>query len=163
MKPFDWRPPTRLFAVVAMVALVILSTVPGEMRPHVAASGNFEHFIAYAGTAFLVEMGLVSLKGWKTPALLSLASAVFEMLQIWIPNRRAGIDNWATSSAGALVGTMIAIAVLRMLSKTGASSKNERLRQARNSTVVVDAEASSLPAPNPSDFIETINSGRHTE
>lgn len=118
MTQFDWRPLARLLAVATMITLVVLSTVPGSLRPHTMVSGNVEHFVAYAGTAFLAEVGLLSLKGWRTLALLSLASAAFEVFQIWIPGRSAGIDNWAASSAGALVGTVIGIAALRLLSTT---------------------------------------------
>ncbi len=40
---------TRILAWTSVLAIVILSVVPGHIRPHAGLPGRFEHFTAYAG------------------------------------------------------------------------------------------------------------------
>lgn len=105
----------RWAAIASMLTIVVLSTLPGTLRPHTGTSGNVEHFIAYAGTAVLIQLGLPKLRRWREVILLSIASAVFEVLQFWIPGRGPGVDNWAASTAGAVVGMVVGLAILRVL------------------------------------------------
>lgn len=98
-------------AVLALAIIVVLSVVPGDFRPSTGASGNFEHFIAYAGTAGLLALSRVVRSSWSIVLLVAglagLAGSL-ELAQIWIPGRSAGWDNFFASSAGGLVGTMVA-------------------------------------------------------
>ena len=105
----------RWAAIASMLAITVLSTLPGTLRPHTGYSGNVEHFIAYAGAAVLIQLGLPKLRRWREVILLSVASAIFEVLQIWIPGRGSGVDNWAASTAGAVAGMMVGLAILRLL------------------------------------------------
>lgn len=95
-------------AAVSWVVLTVLSLLPGSSRPHTGYSGNLEHLVAYAlsaGATRLCPFGVPSrmqLLGY------SLASALFEVAQIWIPGRLAGVDNWIASTAGALAGILAA-------------------------------------------------------
>ncbi len=103
----------RLFRATGLICLatvVVLSVLPGAERPHILASGNTEHFIAYAGTAFFAS-SLPRLDGWRTLLLLSSASLAFEGVQLFIPGRSAGLDNWLASTTGALVGIALAAAL----------------------------------------------------
>jgi VanZ family protein len=47
--------------------------------------------------------------------LLSVASAVFELVQTWIPSRGRDVDNWAASTAGTVTGMVVGLAILRLL------------------------------------------------
>lgn len=47
----------RIAAWLALLAIVVLSVVPGPMRPHVLKSDHLEHFIAYFMTACLLAIG----------------------------------------------------------------------------------------------------------
>lgn len=96
-------------------ALVLLSLVPGNDRPHTGYSGNIEHFIAYAGTALFTSAFLPPMRGWRTVLILSAASLLFELAQIYIPGRGPGIDNWLASSGGAVVGTVLAFGLASRL------------------------------------------------
>jgi VanZ family protein len=102
-------------SVGCCVALVILSIVPGNDRPHTGYSGNIEHFIAYAGTALFTSTFLPPMRGWRTVLILSAASLSFEIAQIYIPGRGPGIDNWLASTAGAVVGTVFAFGLASRL------------------------------------------------
>ena len=109
-----WRI-ARWLAIASMLAIAVLSTVPGNLRPHTGQSGNVEHFITYAGAAVLIQLGLPRLRRWREAVLLSLASAIFEVLQTWIPGRSPGIDNWAASTAGAIVGMVVGLIALHLV------------------------------------------------
>ena len=86
--------------------------VPGSDRPHTGASGNVEHVMAYVLAAAVTRLAFPHVQSrWQIIAF-SAASAVFEICQIWIPGRSAGIDNWLASSSGAVVGVVLVRAVL---------------------------------------------------
>ena len=106
---------SRWLALGSMLVITILSTLPGDLRPHTGQSGNIEHFIAYFGAAGLIQLGLPRLRRWREVVLLSLAAAVFEILQNWIPGRSPGVDNWAASTGGAIAGMVIGLVVLRLV------------------------------------------------
>ena len=100
----------RLFqaaGVICLTTIVVLSILPGADRPHVFGSGNVEHLIAYAGGAFFAS-SLPGLRGWRIVLLLSAASLTFEGLQILIPGRGPGLDNWLASTVGAVIGLALA-------------------------------------------------------
>jgi VanZ family protein len=103
----------RWLSVAAVVTLTVLSVLPGYDRPHTGASGNLEHFVAYAITANLLAVGFPALRAWRIIACLSVAAAAFEVLQIWIPGRTAGPDNWIASTAGALIGASMVVVFVR--------------------------------------------------
>lgn len=114
------RPPTppilrpRLHALlvaasaVSWVLLSVLSLLPGADRPHTGFSGNLEHAIAYALSAGATRLCLFGVLSRMQLLGFSLASALFEIAQIGIPGRSAGLDNWAASTAGALAGILAA-------------------------------------------------------
>ena len=110
----------RFFQVVGVICLttiVVLSVLPGADRPHVFASGNVEHLIAYAGAAFFAS-SLPGLRGWRIVLLLSAASLAFEGLQVFIPGRSPGLDNWLASTIGAVIGLVLARAFANVVRTT---------------------------------------------
>jgi VanZ like family len=112
----------RLIGYLAVIAIGILSLVPGDMRPHTGAPGTFEHVAAYLGTAGLLTFGY----GEKRPAItvlsLSLYSAAFEIAQTQIPGRHAAFSDFLASTIGAIVGSALAwtaLKALKYISKSG--------------------------------------------
>ncbi len=102
----------RFAAVSSWTGIAVLSLVPGRDRPHTGASGNVEHVMAYVLAAAVTRLAFPHVQSrWQIIAF-SAASAVFEICQIWIPGRSAGIDNWLASSSGAVVGVVLVRAVL---------------------------------------------------
>lgn len=115
----------RFLALLCMVAVIVLSTLPGVDRPHTGFSGNLEHFVAYLGTAFFVSGAFSRIRGAKTVLILSIASASFEIMQIYIPGRGPGVDNWMASTAGAIAGVLcarLALMALCHLNRASAAS-----------------------------------------
>jgi hypothetical protein len=50
----------RYLGLGALIAIAVLSEVPGELRPHILAVGQLEHFLAYFGAALLLALGFWS-------------------------------------------------------------------------------------------------------
>jgi len=113
----SWRQAVlRSGACVALVGVAVLSLVPGEMRPHTPASGNMDHLAAYLVCGALVGLGIRRLNGWRMPLFLSALAACFEVAQLLIPGRNPGLDNWAASTAGAVIAALV-LAVLGMVTE----------------------------------------------
>lgn len=103
-----WPSVLRLAAVASWIALIALSLLPGGYRPHTGASGNVEHALAYGLSAFVTRMAYRRTPSRFQLFVFAIASALFEILQIWIPGRTAAVENWAASAVGALAGLVAA-------------------------------------------------------
>ncbi len=97
----------RVFVVCSWLALAVLSLVPGHLRPHTGMPGNAEHLVAYALAGAASRLGWRKISSRYLLLAFSIASAFFEICQIWIPGRTAGIDNWMASTFGALIGISV--------------------------------------------------------
>jgi VanZ family protein len=95
-----------------VVALVILSLVPGGERPHTGLPGQIEHVIAYCGTAAVLGLGYPTAKArFGLVVMFAVLAVVLEMAQLWIPGRHSQFIDFAASSAGACIG-MLAVSVV---------------------------------------------------
>lgn len=99
-------------AVGGWCAIILLSILPGSVRPHTGAGGISEHFLAYAAVAFLGGLMLNSTtqKLW-IGSVLTLTAAILEIVQTYIPGRNS---EWQGFLSGAL-GTWSAITVLLLV------------------------------------------------
>ena len=96
-------------ACTGSVLIVILSLVPGYLRPHTGAPGGVEHFAAYLMVAGAFAMGVRSERSLLAiVAGLMLAAGLFEVLQIDIPGRSPGLTGFVSSSLGAWAGIALA-------------------------------------------------------
>jgi hypothetical protein len=103
-----------------VVAIVVLSVVPGNERPHTGMPGQIEHVIAYCGTATLLGLGYpTAMARFGLVAMLALLAAALEVIQLWIPGRYSQFIGFAAGSAGACLG-MLAVAVLDRFSSPSA-------------------------------------------
>ncbi len=109
----------RIAAGGSWIALAALSLVSGRDRPHTGLSGNVEHMLAYALAAFVTRLVLRQIASRWQFAAFSAASALFEVCQFWIRGRSPSFDNWITSSAGALIGVILARSVMHRQSAKG--------------------------------------------
>lgn len=106
----------RLFGWLAVIAIGLLSLVPGDMRPHTGAPGPLEHVAAYIGAAGLLTISYKKMCHTLVIVLcLSIYSAVLEIAQIQIPGRHAAFFDFAASTAGSVIGSALAWIVLRAL------------------------------------------------
>jgi VanZ family protein len=98
----------RPLAWACVVAIAVLSLVPGDNRPHTGLPGWGEHFIAYAGTGFLFALGYRGLHQRILALIgLAIASGAFEILQSFVPGRSASALDALASTCGAAFGLLL--------------------------------------------------------
>jgi VanZ family protein len=116
------RSSARIIGALALIAIAVLSLVPGELRPHTAASKHAEHFGAYFAAAVILSFGFgKSRYPFLVALLLSVYAAALELAQIWIPARDGNLYDFVVSSSGAFNGFVLAWLVMRALPKAFAS------------------------------------------
>jgi VanZ family protein len=102
------------FACVA--AIIVLSLLPADERPHTGLAGQVEHAIAYFGTAVFLALGFRTMRDRvATISLLVGLAAVLELIQRLIPGRHSQFIDWFASSFGAGVGVLAVILMERLL------------------------------------------------
>jgi VanZ like family len=108
----------RIATWTAIVAIAILSLLPGSVRPHTGFPRQAEHFIAYAFTGFASSFAYLSFRErvvvW---AGLGAASGFFELLQAWIPGRSADLGDVFVSIIGATAGLMLGAILAALIIK----------------------------------------------
>jgi VanZ family protein len=97
---------------ISVATIAVLSLVPGSERPHVLATGQLEHFVAYAGTAGLLAAGYTE-KGQLIgiSVLLPVYAAFLETLQIFVPGRNAQMIDAAAGTIGSWIGIVLVLSV----------------------------------------------------
>jgi VanZ family protein len=112
----------RLAGWACVVVVALLSLLPAEDMVRTDLSGHAEHAMAYAGTAFLLQLGYPR-RSLRIIAMLVAYAAVLECLQVFSPGRHAGVDDWLASSTGVVIGSVAALVagpVFRRLLSAGA-------------------------------------------
>jgi hypothetical protein len=109
---------SQMAGVVGVCLIIVLSLVPGPYRPHTGASGNLEHFLAYALTALALAWG------WRSPAqwvgiiiTLFLLASGLELAQSLVPGRSG---HWMTafvSGFGSITGALLGVIGLWALNR----------------------------------------------
>ncbi len=105
------RPPlsaaARLVAVLGVVAIVVLSLLPGGLRPHTGWAKTLEHAVAYLAVATV--LGAAYGEKRVQPALwLAVLAAVLELLQFGVPGRTPALADFFASATGAFLGAELA-------------------------------------------------------
>jgi len=102
----------RTAAWLAVLTIIVLSVVPGKMRPHVLGNDVAEHFLAYFTTASLFATGYQGSSHLLSSGVLLAASAgLLELVQLWVPGRNADVREFAASMLAAWLGLVVVGAV----------------------------------------------------
>ena len=100
----------RIAGCLLVAAIVVLSLLRGQDRPHSGAPSEFEHLVAYLVAAVVLGIGYPERKTQlKLAMLLVLLSGMMEIFQLWIPGRNSELAGFLGSSAGAIIGMISAI------------------------------------------------------
>jgi len=122
-RAWRWRTPlktVKIAGALAVVAFAVLSLVPWQMRPHTGLPEPLEHVAAYALAGGLLTFGFGKRSHpFITLMFLSLYAAILEIAQIWVPGRNPQFIDFVASSAGALIGSVLAWIGLRVGRLTG--------------------------------------------
>src|SRR5688572_9215212 len=99
----------RLASVSTLVALAVLSLLPAGSLQRTELGGHPEHVLAYAGTALVIALGLSSDRH-RLAALIGLTgyAGLLELLQTFSPGRSTLLSDFVASTAGIVVGLLMA-------------------------------------------------------
>jgi VanZ family protein len=90
-----------------IVAITVLSLLPGNWQERSGLPGPVEHFIAYSGTGLIFAAAFP--RGKLLWAALGLAaySGLMELMQNFAPGRDPAFRDFLVSGAGALFGAWV--------------------------------------------------------
>jgi hypothetical protein len=107
---------SRAIGLGCVAAIIVLSLLPGDERPHTGLAGQIEHTLAYFGTALFLGLAFRTTRDRVAAfSLLVVLAAVLEVIQRLIPGRHSQTIDWIASSFGAGIGIIAVIALERLL------------------------------------------------
>jgi VanZ family protein len=90
--------------------IIILSLVPGTLRPHSGIGGHYEHWIAYTVVGLAFGMGYAATRRQLCFGLaLTLGAGGLELLQNFVPGRSPEVVGFLASAFGAWCGFAVAL------------------------------------------------------
>lgn len=91
-----------------IAALSVLSWTPGDYMIRTGADGHLEHVAAYVLASAAAALGYGPRRGYaQIGAAYCVYAGLLELGQIVVPGRHAGIDDFAASSIGSLLGVSL--------------------------------------------------------
>jgi VanZ family protein len=110
------RKTLRLLPGVCVLILAVLSLLPAQDLWRTGLDNRIEHFVAYAGTAFVLGLSVgAGRRLWRQTAALWVYAGILELLQYLAPGRHPSIGDFAASASGATAGGLLALLVLAVL------------------------------------------------
>lgn len=88
---------------VSILAIIVLSLLPGDDLPDFDLSDKIGHFIAYAEISLLGILGYRARTGTVLAAVAALGG-VLEIGQMYVPSRSTDIADFAVNCLGILTG-----------------------------------------------------------
>ena len=102
----------RMAAWPAVVVIIVLSVVPGSLRPHVLGNDRAEHFIAYLIAGSLFAVGYVRpLQLISSGVMLTICAGALEFVQLLIPGRLASPRDFIASTIGVWIGFLAVVTI----------------------------------------------------
>jgi len=107
-----WLP----LAYFGVFLIVVLSLVPGTLRPHTGAGGSMEHLAAYTLVATAFGFGLANTRQAFVYGIgLTAVAGLLEELQHFSPGRTPNIEGFLASSSGVGLGFGMCAIVMMVL------------------------------------------------
>ena len=103
---------TRKGTTLTALIIIVLSVMPGKMRPHLLGNDYCEHFIAYFVAGSLLAVGYPRPpQRLSSGVLLAIGAGSLELIQLWIPGRTSSVGGFVSAAAGAWIGVLIIVLV----------------------------------------------------
>jgi len=106
---------SRMGAGLTVLTIIVLSVMPGKMRPHILGNDYYEHFVAYFVAGSLLAMGYLRrpIQLLSSGILLAICAGSLELVQLWIPGRTSNVGGFASATVGAWIGLLVTVVVRR--------------------------------------------------
>jgi VanZ family protein len=105
-------------AGLTVLTIIVLSVMPGKMRPHILGNDYYEHFVAYFVAGSLLAMGyLRPIQLLSSGILLAICAGSLEFVQLWIPGRTSSACGFASAAIGAWIGLLVMVVIRRALER----------------------------------------------
>jgi VanZ family protein len=102
------RTSLRLLTWCCVILLAVLSLLPAQEMVRTDLPGQFEHFIAYAGSAAIAMAGYgLSRGGMRVIGGFWAYAGILEYLQHFSPGRHPSFEDFAASALGVLCGGLV--------------------------------------------------------
>jgi VanZ family protein len=107
---------SRLAGLLTVVAIGVLSLVPGRARPDIVWPFSLEHALAYLAAAILLcvgfrrpraNVGTFDVRLLIIICALSVYGGLLELLQHFVPGRSPSLMDWSANAIGALLGAAL--------------------------------------------------------
>jgi VanZ family protein len=95
--------PARFVAWALACAIIVLSTVPPDLRPATPLPHNAEHFGIFWATGFAFGLGYRRRNVLLATLLVSFAAAI-EIAQLFVPGRHARLDDFIVDALAICIG-----------------------------------------------------------
>lgn len=103
----------KCLAIALLIAIVVLSVVPAELRPDTDVPHDIEHGAIFALFGVALVLGY-RLRFWTWVMLGPLFAAAIELAQLYIPGRHSRLSDFLVDAAGVLLGSECAVLVLKI-------------------------------------------------
>lgn len=94
------------------LAIIVLSVLPADERPHTGYGGFYEHFVAYAMVAGCLALAYQGRKLIYLFVALVAGSGLLELAQQFIPGRTCELEG-VTSALAGVITAALAVNLLR--------------------------------------------------
>jgi len=107
----------RILTWCCVILLAVLSLLPAKDMVRTGMPGEFEHFVAYAGSASIAITGYGCQGAVRIIGLFWVYAGVLEYLQHFSSGRHPSIVDFAASALGAFFGGLAAALLVHSLWK----------------------------------------------
>ena len=105
----------RVIGWLAALSVVILSLLPGSLRPHVLPNNYEEHFLAYIVVGYLFAVGYPAFRQrLVVGAMLAIGAGSLEIAQLFVAGRISSVADFAASALGAWIGLNLPLVARRL-------------------------------------------------
>ena len=114
----DHRSAIRIIGWLIALSIVVISLVPGSLRPRVLSNNYMEHFIAYVFIGCVFAAGYPALgQRIVLGIMLAVGAGSLEVAQLFIVGRTSSVGDFAAGVVGAWLGLGLPLLMQRLFGR----------------------------------------------